>query len=200
MPAGIVQSPMGVFMLRHLTVAVTFLILFAAPVAAAGDDVITEEPVMTTIATLVEAHGEESRPLAWTGVHQVAAYWRVDDGDVAAFTSFCQTNFVPAKAGREALLKRFDRNFEALWGHRGALRRFLREPTELDLGDPLAVDSLFSTLDPFDHLLDDLFSSKVAFVILLNFGQLSLDHLNQYGASMSRQAWAEARLAKSVSL
>jgi len=177
-------------------------ITLTSPAVSAGEakPVISETNIQETVDALVAQHGEGVRARATTGVRQVAAYWRVEDGLELAFHGFCLGYFVPDGPEREALLRRFDANFEALTGHHVALRRHLREPTDLERGDRLPVDSLFASLNPFDHLNDDLFTSKIAFVILLNYEQVSLERLVKEGAGMNRQAWAEARLAKAVSL
>ena len=171
-----------------------------APRAEEGGPVITDATIRTAIDALVASHGETVRRRAGLGVRQVAAYWRAGDGDAGTFLAFCGEHFVPDDAGRAALLRRFDVNFEALGGHQVALSRRLREPTDLERGDRLPVDSLFASLDPFDHLMDDLFTSRIAFVILLNFEQIPLARLVKEGAALDRRGWAEARLAKAVSL
>jgi hypothetical protein len=187
-------------MLRIVTIMAFTLLTIGSPEVLASDQTaIGDETIEAAVEALVAAHGDEAATMADWGVRQVAVYWRAEDGDVQAFTSFCQANLVVESEGREALLRRFDKNFEGLYGHQKALRRLLREPTDLE-GEHLPVDSLFATLDPFDHLTDDLFASKVAFVILLNFRQVPLEELIERGDEMSRQEWAEARLARSVSL
>jgi len=190
-------------MLKTLArIPIVLVIILSTPAISAGEvsPVISETNINETIDALVAQHGEGVRARAEVGVRQAAAYWRDADGEELAFLGFCLGYFVPDEADREVLLRRFDANFEALAGHQVALRRHLREPTDLERGDRLLVDSLFASLDPFDHLIDDLFSSKVAFVVLLNFPQVPLERLVAEGSEMSRKAWAEARLAKSVSL
>ncbi|MFH1529976.1 MAG: hypothetical protein ABIK09_04470 [Pseudomonadota bacterium] len=190
-------------MLRNLTrflVLLSITLTSSAVPAGEAKPVICDQNINETIDALVSQHGEAARDLATTGVRQVAAYWRLEDGLELAFHAFCLGYFVPGQPEREALLRRLDGNLEALRGHRVALRRHLREPTDLDRGDRLPVDSLFAGLDPFDHLSDDLFTSRIAFVILLNYPQIPLARLVQEGAGMDRRAWAEARLAKAMSL
>ncbi len=184
------------------TIPIVLLMILTTPALLAGEakPMIGAQNIQETIDALVEHHGEAVRDRATIGVRQAATYWRGEDGDELAFFGFCLGHFVADDAGREVLLRRFDANFEALAGHQVALRRHLREPTDLERGDRLPVDSLFAALDPFDHLIDDLFSSRVAFVVLLNFPQTPLERLVEEGGGMSRRAWAEARLAKAVSL
>ena len=187
-------------LVTSIPIILVMILSTPAPVAGEAKPMISDPTIIETIDALVAQHGEAVRARATSGVRQAAAYWRAGDGEELAFFGFCLGYFVPDEAGRETLLRRFDANFEALSGHRVALRRQLREPTDLERGDRLLVDSLFAGLDPFDHLIDDLFSRQIAFVILLNFEQVPLERLVAQGGELSRQAWAEARLAKAVSL
>ncbi len=134
------------------------------------------------------------------GVGQVALFWREADGDAAALAAFAVEHYAADDATRLALLDRFDAALEAVGGHRVALTRTLRERMELDLGAQLPVDLLFASLDPFDHFVDDAFTSKVAFVALLNFPLFKLPDLKAAADHLSRRQWAEARLAKAFSM
>ena len=59
---------------------------------------------------LVSKYGEAQRPRVQRGLHQVAEFWRADDGDAAAFEDFVRTNF----AGHQVTLDtKFDR-FQSL--------------------------------------------------------------------------------------
>lgn len=178
----------------------------AAPVGAADAGAALSQPVIPadvvkkTVDALVAAHGAEARERASTGVEQAARFWRQEDGSAEAFALFCQEHFVAAPDALKALLDRFDRNFEALIGHRVAMTRTLREPSDLEMGPRMPVDGLFGSLDPFDHLIDDLFATQVAFAALLNFPLLPLDTLVQQGKQFARDQWAAARLTKAVSM
>ena len=57
------------------------------------------------------------------------------------------------------------------------------------------LDPLLAGLDPAAHLNEDLFKSKVAFVVLLNWPQTTLAERAEQGPGWSRSQWAEARLA-----
>jgi hypothetical protein len=142
-------------------------------------------------AELIAQHGEAHRARITRGVDQVAALWRRDDGDLAAFA---KKHFLVDPAQLDATFARFEANLEQLDGHLLEIGRELRRPTELDVGPLLGVDPLFAEYDPSAHLLEDLFASKLAFVALLNFPQSTLDERLKDGPSWSRRRWAEARL------
>lgn len=142
-------------------------------------------------AELVKQHGEAQKARIDRGVDQVAALWRKEDGDLAAFV---KANFLADPKALDATFQRFETNFEQLDGHLLEIGRELRKPTELDMGPLLSVDPLFAAYDPSAHLTEDLFDSKLAFVALLNFPQTTLDQRLKDGPSWTRRQWAEARL------
>ncbi len=125
------------------------------------------------------------------GVDQVAALWRVSDGDLAAFVV---EQFVADPKARDLLFDRLQSMLEQIKGHDLELGRSARWHTEVDTGPMQPVDSLFATYDPGVHVTDDLFVSKVAFAALLNFPQTTLAERLQGGASWDRRRWAEDRL------
>jgi len=139
----------------------------------------------------VAKYGEAARPRLARGIAQVAALWRAEDGDLAAFV---REQFVADPAALQATFDRFEAAFEALDGHFNEIGRELRRPVDLDLGPLLPLDPLFGGFDAAAHLADDLFSSKVAFVALLNFPQTTLAERLSDGRKWSRLEWAEARL------
>ncbi len=153
----------------------------------------------TTIQSIIAQSAPSDHSAVRQGVEQVALFWRHSDGDSAAFTDFCTQHYLPDAADRTALLHRFAAAMEALNGHEGALTRTLRRPIDLDLGPLMAIDHLLAALNPFDHLSEDLFRSRIAFVALLNFPLYGLQGLLQHGPHFSREQWAAARLTRAFS-
>ncbi|MEW6433798.1 MAG: hypothetical protein AB1730_20000 [Myxococcota bacterium] len=150
-------------------------------------------PVNTSAlkAELLRQHGEAQKARIERGVDQVAALWRREDGDLAAFV---KQHFLVDPKELDATFQRFEANFEQLDGHLLEIGRELRKPTELDVGPLLKVDPLFAAYDPSAHLTEDLFASKLAFVALLNYPQTTLEQRLEDGPSWTRRQWAEARL------
>jgi hypothetical protein len=130
-------------------------------------------------------------PLGW-GVNQVAALWRKEDGDLKAFVL---ENFIVDTDVRRTVFKRFEANLEQIDGHFLEIGRELKRPTELELGPMSPVDPMFAGIDLSAHVTEDLFDSKLAFVILLNFPLTTLDERLNQSASWTREQWAQARLA-----
>jgi hypothetical protein len=148
---------------------------------------------------LVEKHGNSHSARIHTGVSQVAALWRPSDGDAKAFEAFCLEHFIVDDKLRADTFARFEASMEQMDGHFLEIYRELKKPTDLDVGPLLPVDPLFSAFDASAHLIDDLFDSKIAFVVLLNFPITTLDERLAQGPSWKREQWAQARLTNRFS-
>ncbi len=142
-------------------------------------------------AGLVARHGEAQRPRIERGVDQVAALWRQEDGDLAAFAG---EHFIADEKQLDATLARLETAFEQLDGHLNEISRELRRPTDLDLGPLLPMDPLLAAYDPGAHTTEDLFRAKIGFVALLNFPLTTLAERMEKGPGYTRRQWAEARL------
>ncbi len=129
------------------------------------------------------------------GVRQVAGLWQKQDGPADEFREFCVKNFIADPAQLDLTFARFEENLETIYGHNHEINLNLSKPTQLDLGPVLPVDYLFAEYDPFAHIQDDFFKTKIAFVILLNFPRYTLEQKLEYGPNWSRSEWAMARLA-----
>jgi hypothetical protein len=149
-------------------------------------------PQAALVAELVKQHGEASRARIERGLRQVAALWRKQDGDLAAFA---REQFLPEGPALDQTFARLEAHFEQMDGHFLEIRRELRKPSDLDVGPMLKVDSLFAAYEPEAHVTEDLFGNKIAFVALLNFPQATLEQKLAEGKGWSRRRWAEVRLA-----
>ncbi len=149
------------------------------------------------LAALISRHGEAERARVERGVRQVLAYWRPADGSPEDLRAFLETEFLPRGPALDAAFARFEAALERIHGHLLALARDLRYPIDVDTGPLTLLDERLATLDPFAHLNDDLFATKIAFAGLLNFPLTTLAERRAAGAGWSRREWAEARLAES---
>lgn len=166
----------------------------AAPTGAATSERPPAPPpdVSPLIAELVEQHGAGQRARIERGVAQVAALWRPEDGDLAAFV---REQFIADPAQLDATFARLEAVLEQIDGHTHEVGREVRRATEVDVGPMLAVDPLLASYDPSAHVVEDLFQAKVGFVVLLNFPLTTLAERLEAGPKYSRRAWAEVRLA-----
>jgi len=130
------------------------------------------------------------------GVDQVAKLWRASDGNLA---EFCTAQFAADPAARDALFTRLEQMFEQLDGHVLEADRSAKWGAEVENGKPpLAVDGLLAGYDLGAHVTEDLFQTKVAFAILLNFPLTTLAERIRDGAHYDRRTWAEVRLTRRV--
>jgi hypothetical protein len=148
---------------------------------------------------LVAKHGEGQRARVERGLKQVASFWRVEDGDAAAFEDFVRTNFAGEQGVLDALFERFEHNLEQVDGHMQEIGREFRQQSDLDIGAILPFDDVFAGYDPSAHVTDDFFQNKLAFIALLNFPLTTLQERLTEGEKWSRRQWAEVRLAQRFS-
>ncbi len=144
---------------------------------------------------LVAKYGEPQCARVQRGLHQIAEFWRSEDGDAATFEDFVRTNFAGDQATLDTMFNRLESLLEQLSGHTHEINREFRQQSDLDLGPVLPFDEIIGGYDPSAHVLDDFFQNKLAFVVLLNFPLTTLDQRLKDGPSWSRREWAEARLA-----
>jgi hypothetical protein len=166
-----------------------------APAPAPAGPAIPDETVAQAKAALRAQHGEAEAARIDRGVDQVRSLWRADDGDAAAFLAFVQAEFLPAGPMLDATFERLEFASERIGGYFTSLGRDLRRGVDLDLGPLLPLDQRLAAFSPDAHLTEDLFTSKIAFVVLLNFPRTTLQERLTQGMSWSRRQWAETRLA-----
>ena len=162
-----------------------------APVTATAaskpqDAPVDKAAIADAKAKLVAKHGDAHRAEIERGVDQVASLWRASDGDLAAF---CVEQFLPDQKQRDALFERMQSIFEQMAGHFLELGRSARWNTEVDTGPLLAVDPLLAAYDPGAHATEDMFKTRIAFAVLLNFPLTKLADRLQNGEHYSRDGY-----------
>lgn len=157
---------------------------------------ISSKQAAETVDKLVSRFGEAQRAGIEQGVKQAARFWQKSDGTPEAFTEFCLANYIADPEKRRQTFLRLENGFEQIWGHFSELGRDLRWNLEIETGPILPVDYLLGEFNPAAHTMDDLFKTKIAFVVLLNFPVNTLDERLKLGPKWSREQWAEDRLVK----
>jgi len=182
----------------RLDISLLFLVALAgwiSPRAALSTtvaEVVGAVPAVS--ARLIAMFGEEHRARIESGVARVASLWREGDGNEEEMTRFCEQNFVADPEKLDACFDRLEHVYEILWGHLHQIDRTLREPIDLDMGEPLPVDDLLTRYSPYAHVDEDFFTSRIAFFVVLNFPRFSLTEKSLLGPSWSRRQWAMARM------
>jgi len=129
------------------------------------------------------------------GCDQVLAAWRPEDGPPDVLGAFLRDEFLPRGETLDATFARLEFAFERLGGYLVSMNRDLKRGLDLDEGPQLHVDEKLANFDLGTHVTDDLFNSRIAFVVLLNFPLTTLEQRLAEGAAWNRRQWAEARLA-----
>lgn len=157
---------------------------------------INEQVSKQTIAAVAEKHDEDSLTQITRGVEQVARRWRETDGSAEEFQQFCVDHFLADETEREVVFQRFIKNFESLKGNLHKIYRDFNWMLHVDAGEMLPLDHLFANYDVHAHVNEDMFKTRLAFVILLNFPLHTLVEKSSQGQDWSRRKWAETRLVE----
>ncbi len=179
--------------------ALTALLVPAGSLSAAQSPDWMPQALPELEAKLVAEYGEQQQERIHRGLHQVADFWRSDDGDRAVFEDFVHTNFAGDQETLDVMFHRFEKLFEVLNGHLLEIILAFREQSDLDIGPIMPFDRVLAAYNPGAHIDDDFFANKLAFTVLLNFPLTTLEQRLTEGENWSRRQWAEARLGNSFS-
>jgi hypothetical protein len=177
---------------NRFVLKIALLLIFFASLG--GETMFIEKDTQDGVREyLLGKYGEEQKLRINQGVQQTAAFWRADDGSAEEFVKFCKLYFIADPDRLQTLFKRIESNFETLFGHLNKISLDLKRPLHLDWGEILPIDQRFGQFDPAAHVSDDMFYSKIAFEILLNFPTYTLAEKTELGPGWSRNEWAYAR-------
>ncbi len=154
-----------------------------------------DEANSALVNELVERYGEDERVRASTGLMQTAAFWREEDGDREAYENLVRDNFAGDQETLNEVFTRFEFLLEKFNGHALQIVWAMRWQTDLEVGRVLPMDRVAAGYNPANHLKEDFFANKLAFVTLLNFPRTTLEQKLTDGHDWSRRQWAETRLA-----
>ena len=183
-----------------------YLILFSAIILAACNSDVKKEPLQLTnlrpaentihlaVDSLIRLHGETLRIPIQKGVKHAASLWTTSDGNDRDFVNFCAANFLGDLKKRDLLFAKLSAYLESLGGHFNKISLDLRQNVDLNNGELLEIDKIFSGYAVGAHLQDDLYKNKIAFVVALNFPYYSLEEKEKEGKNWNRAQWAAVRL------
>jgi hypothetical protein len=153
-----------------------------------------EQVVKNTIDSLVIKYGDSVKQRAEKGIRQAAHLWSKSDGTNEEFQMFCLKNFIGSDTLREVVFSKLNDYFEATYGNFNQMTLNLQRQVQLNIGEVLPIDEMFSAYSPSSHLADDWFENKIAFYVIINFPYYSLKEKNELGEKWSIKEWAFARL------
>lgn len=128
------------------------------------------------------------------GVRQVASFWKEEDGTEKQFQEFCLEQYIHDDLKRDEYFLRLEGHFEVIFGSLNKINVAIKRPLHLDWGELLPVDMSFAKFNPFAHLTEDLFLTKIAFFVLLNFPSWPLGEKLIRGEKWDRNEWSRARM------
>ena len=185
-------------MQRVLSLFLGVVVLFstACQPKKSEETLMREKQVKAITDQMIAKFGRGQRKRIQTGVKQVAKFWNDFDGDNDAMLTFCIDNFIADEKELDKAFQRLESAFEVLNGLMVEQEREFQWNLQVDTGPILPVDYLLANFSLASHVEDDLYKTKIAFFVLLNFEVKSLDELIRNGDDWSRKEWAEARLAQ----
>lgn len=154
----------------------------------------SEKSIQSAIDTLVLKFGAPMATSIQKGVKHAASLWTAADGNDKDFVDFCATNYLGHPESKALLLKKFSAYFESIGGHFNKITLDLRQNVDLNNGELLEIDKIFSGYSVGAHFQDDLYKNKIAFVVALNFPYYSLEEKAREGKNWCREEWAAVRL------
>jgi hypothetical protein len=157
---------------------------------------ISSEVKNQTIAKMMTKFDSSQQGQIKTGVSQVAERWKSQDGNADIFTEFCLNNFISDPEEKTAVFSRYQHQLESLYGNLHQISREFSWALHVDIGPVYPVDYMFANFEPFAHVSEDFFKTKIAFLALLNYPIHSLEEKNDLGLKWSRKKWAEVRLVE----
>lgn len=150
--------------------------------------------VQKNTARLIQSKSSIPAELVNRGVAQVAAFWTEKDGTVEEFSQFCQEYFCASPEEKSQLFDRLCRNFEVLYGHNNRMNIEFQRPEQVTGYTTTKVDPFFSAYNGLAHFDEDMFDSKLAFVVILNFPHYTLAEKQNLGHNWTAEEWGYARL------
>lgn len=171
-----------------------FTVIFAFVFMNVKADNQVNTPEVANVIASIKAQTTISSALVERGVNQVAALWTQDDGSQQDFDQFCYGNFCKSLEEKTTLFYRICDNFETIYGHNNRVTIELQRPEQVTGYASTSVDQLFSAYNGMAHFQEDMFASKLAFVVILNFPHFTLKEKERNGANWSELEWGFVRL------
>ena len=155
---------------------------------------IQEKTIQATMDSILAKTPDADTALLNKGVRNAAGFWKKDDGTPSEFQMYCISHYMTTPESKAKMFATIQKNLEIMNGHYNLINLNLKKPVQEAGEDYTPIDEDFGTLDPYSHFADDMFQSKIAFSVLLNFPFYSLQEKKALGKDWNRQEWAYARM------
>ncbi|MDD4052613.1 MAG: hypothetical protein PHR28_12040 [candidate division Zixibacteria bacterium] len=170
-------------------------VLAMGRIGSADTGFIDETQIRAVVDEYTAANKDVPRDRFERGVRQASEFWRENDGSTADFARFCKDNFIADSALLQQTADRLEAAFESINGYSAQMGRDLTWNLDVDTGPLLPVDYMLAQYSPYAHIDDDLFQTKIAFLVLLNYPKYTLDERLRLGPAWTSNQWMQARLA-----
>ncbi len=155
---------------------------------------ITDNDVAKVVSELQKNIPESMHERLNKGVKQVALFWEKGDGTKDDFHKFCISNFIVSQDTLDMVFFKLSKYFESIFGLFNQMSLDLSWTMQVDEGDILPIDLMFSGYDASSHFNNDFFKNKIAFYTILNFPFYTLEEKNEHAPNWTRKQWAYARM------
>src|SRR5574344_1310292 len=179
--------------MKKIFSAIMLLSFMTIMSAKASSNFITETTVQATVSKVLK-NTSASAEMVNRGVNLTATLWTAQDGNQEDFINFCIDTFCKNAEEKEALFNRLCDNFETILGHNNRVSIELKRPIDVQGYNVMPIDEMFAAYDGLAHLVNDMFDSKVAFVVTLNFPYYTLKEKTECADKWSNLEWGYARL------
>lgn len=155
---------------------------------------IQEKTIQATINSILAKSTDLDSALLNKGVRNAAGFWKKEDGTAEDFQKYCISHYMSTPQTKAKLFATIQKNLETIFGRYNQISLNLKKPVQEVGEDYTPIDEDFGAMDPYAHFADDMFQSKIAFSVLLNFPFYSLQEKKTLGKDWDREEWAYARM------
>lgn len=177
-------------MKKLICITVSLLLVMAV---RSQNNFIPQEIIQKTCSE-IQKECKISSQMVTRGITQTASLWTEEDGTPEEFMQFCIDNFCYTAADKELLFHRLCDNFETIMGHTHAMTVNLNLPIHVTGYQLLPIDEMFAAYDVTAHFTADMFDTKIAFVVTMNFPHYTLHEKAEQADKWSDLEWGYARL------
>ncbi len=165
----------------------TYVVLFLISLQASSQELIKEPTIQKAISSLEQQYGESD--LIRRGVRAVAEQWRESSGDEAAFLDFCEKQYVNDPTERYELAVLISENLMTINGHVRTINSKLSVPLSADTGVISPAERLFASFRLNVNLSDDLYKTKIPYLVLLNYPPRTDREKEELGEYWDMNVW-----------
>ncbi len=148
---------------------------------------IDKETIQSAKEQLVKLYGESDR--IDIGLAALSEQWVKTDGDNGEFIKFAVDNFVSDPIQLDQLSKVISDNIRVINGHIWKIGSTLSNPYSANTGKIKKYEELFAGVSINVDINKELYRSKVAHLVLLNFPPVTDEQKKKNGHTWSYQQW-----------